>query len=180
MSFVFNLTRREVRSSWRRLLFFFVCIGIGVGSIVALRSMIQNLNRAIASEARYLLTADVEISTTAPFSEIERQAIEQTAAQNSSIIEARDEGIQTTTMTRPSDSTKSGSQMLELKGVESNFPLVGEFKMSDGKPFNFALVKNNGAVVAPLLLERLNLKVGDSIRIGRADFDIRATFSEEP
>ena len=35
MKFIFNLTRREIRSSWRRLLFFFLCIALGVGSIVA-------------------------------------------------------------------------------------------------------------------------------------------------
>ena len=35
MSFILNLARRELRSSWRRLLFFFLCIGVGVGSIVA-------------------------------------------------------------------------------------------------------------------------------------------------
>ena len=36
MSFIFNLAWRELRASWRRLLFFFLCVGIGVGSIVAL------------------------------------------------------------------------------------------------------------------------------------------------
>ena len=41
MNFIFNLTWREIRSSWRRLLFFFLCIAIGVGSVVALRSLIQ-------------------------------------------------------------------------------------------------------------------------------------------
>ena len=47
-----QMARRELRASWRRLLFFFLCIGIGVGTIVALRSMIQNVNRAVAGEAR--------------------------------------------------------------------------------------------------------------------------------
>ncbi|HEY0170453.1 MAG TPA: hypothetical protein VGB98_05490, partial [Pyrinomonadaceae bacterium] len=64
MKFIFNLARRELRASWRRLLFFFLCIGVGVGSIVALRSMIQSLNRAVAGEARALMTADVQVDTT--------------------------------------------------------------------------------------------------------------------
>ena len=46
MTFILNLARRELRSSWKRLLFFFLCIGVGVGSIVALRSMIQKIGRA--------------------------------------------------------------------------------------------------------------------------------------
>lgn len=180
MQFIFNLTWREVRSSWRRLLFFFVCIGIGVGSIVALRSVIQNLNRAVAAEARFLLTADVEINTTSAFNEAEKAAIAQVLAQNPSRVEAQDETVQTNVMSRPSDAAKPGTQMLELKGIEPKFPLVGEFKLTDGKQFDYELVANNGAVVAPLVLERLNLKIGDSIRIGNLDFQIRGTFDSEP
>ena len=64
MKFVLNLARRELRSSWKRLLFFFLCIGVGVGSIVALRSMIQNLNRSVTGQARELMTADAQVETT--------------------------------------------------------------------------------------------------------------------
>ena len=34
---------RELRAAWRRLLFFFLCVAIGVGAIAALRSVIQNV-----------------------------------------------------------------------------------------------------------------------------------------
>ena len=37
MRFVLKMTVRELRASWRRLVFFFVCVAIGVGAIVALR-----------------------------------------------------------------------------------------------------------------------------------------------
>jgi len=180
MNFVFNLARREVRSSWRRLLFFFICIGVGVGSIVALRSVISNLNAAVAGEARFLLNGDVEISSTAAFSEAELRAIEQVITSNAGVVKARDEQIQTTTMSRPADEAKPGSEMLELKGIEPNFPLAGDFRIEGGQPFDYRLVENKGAVVAPMLLEKLNLKVGDKIRIGSEDFQIRATFAEEP
>ena len=180
MLFILNLTLREIRASWRQLLFFFVCIGIGVGSIVALRSMIQNLNRAVSSEARAILTADVEISSTSAFTDAERAQIRQVVEQNQQIIEATNETETTSSMSRPTDENKIGSQMLELKGVDRNFPLVGEFKLSDGRAFDFALLENNGAVVAPLLLEKLNLKIGDKIRVGTQDFEIRATAGEEP
>ena len=179
MNFIFNLAGREVRSSWRRLLFFFVCIGVGVGSIVALRSVVTNLNTAVVGEARSLLNGDVEINSTAAFTEEEARAIERVVAANTNIIEARDEQIQTTTMSRPSNETKPGSEMLELKGIEPQFPLAGEFK-TGGKPFDFSLIANKGAVVAPLLLEKLNLKIGDKIRIGTEDFEIRGVVEQEP
>lgn len=175
MLFIFNLFLREIRSSWKRLLFFFLCIAIGVGSVVALRSLIQNLGRAVAGDARALLTADFEVSSTNPFTPTEISIIEG-VLNKSNIIEARNEAITTSSMAR----SKEGFQSIEVKGVESPFPLVGNFNLSGGKPFDFKLLENQGAVVQELLLEKLNLKIGDYILIGRAEFEIRGTFDEEP
>ena len=179
MQFIFNLFIREIRSSWRRLLFFFLCIAIGVGSVVALRSLIQNLSKSVAGDARRLMTADFEVTTTNTFTPEEISRIESVINQ-SNLIEARNEVITTSAMTRPTNSTQEGLQFVELKGIESPFPLVGNFTLSTGKPFDFKLLENRGAVVAPLLLEKLNLRIGDKIKIGEIDFEIRATFDEEP
>ncbi len=88
MNFIFNLTFREIRSSWRRLLFFFLCIAIGVGSVVALRSLIQNLSQAVGGDARELLTADLVINSTNDFSPTDIATIE-TIINASNIVEAR-------------------------------------------------------------------------------------------
>lgn len=175
MQFIFNLTFREIRSSWRRLLFFFLCIAIGVGSVVVLRSLIQNMGRAVAGDARLILTADFEISSTNPFTPSELSAIESVVSK-SNIIEARSETVTTAAMTR----TAENSQFIELKGIEAPFPLVGDFALSGGKTFDFALLENKGAVVQTTLLDKLNLKIGDKIRIGESDFEIRGAFDEEP
>ena len=51
MNFVVRMAVREMRASWRRLLFFFVCLAIGVGAIVAIRSVIQSVRGVFAGEA---------------------------------------------------------------------------------------------------------------------------------
>src|SRR3954470_16391304 len=99
MRFIFNLTRREFRSSWQRLLFFFLCIALGVGSVVALRSLIQNLTRAVGTDARALMTADVDVSSTSDFSPTDIAKIEQ-ITNNSGIIDGRNETITVSLMTR--------------------------------------------------------------------------------
>ena len=179
MNFIFNLTWREIRSSWRRLLFFFLCIAIGVGSIVALRSLIQNLSRAVGGDARALMTADFELSSTNDFSPTDISKIEAIVG-NSSIIEERNEVVTTSAMAKPMDKANQNFSFVELKGIEPPFPLVGDFTLSDGKPFDFKLLENRGAVVAPIILDDLNIKIGDKIRIGEQEFQIRATFDEEP
>jgi putative ABC transport system permease protein len=179
MKFIFNLTLREIRSSWRRLLFFFLCIAIGVGSVVALRSLIQNLSRSVGTDARALMTADFEISSTNDFSPTDVAKIESVVGE-SKIVEARNESMTTSAMAKPLDPSNENFSTVELKGIEPPFPLVGNFTLSNGEPFDFKLLENRGAVVAPILLEKIGVKIGDKIRIADSDFQIRATFDEEP
>lgn len=179
MRFVLNLTRREIRSSWRRLLFFFLCIALGVGSVVALRSLIRNLTMAVGTDARALMTADIELSTTNDFTPDEMAKIERAAAA-SGIVLRTNEAITAAVMARPVDAGNSRIKFVEVKGIEPPFPLVGEFKLSDGTPFDRNLLGSGGAVAARVLLDDLGVKVGDKIRIGEADFEIRATIDEEP
>src|SRR5260370_20030353 len=63
MRFVLRMAARETRSSWRPLLFFFVCIAVGVAAIVALRSVIQSVRSVVNTEATALVRADIVIST---------------------------------------------------------------------------------------------------------------------
>jgi len=178
LNFIFNLALRELRSSWRRLLFFFICVGVGVGSIVALRSMIQNLNRAVAGEARSLMTADAQIETTREWTEEALAKIDRVA--RPPLVEARTETIEAPTMLRPADPSREGALMVEVKGIERGFPLYGDFRLEDGRPFDFSLLENGGAVVAPQLLERLGLRDGDRVRVGEREFEIRGVTREEP
>ncbi|MDQ3135146.1 MAG: ABC transporter permease, partial [Acidobacteriota bacterium] len=178
MKFVLRMAAREVRASWRRLLFFFLCIGIGVGSIVALRSVIQSANEALTSEARLLMTADVQADTTRPWTPEILSVIDGVA--RSPLVEARTETVELPTMIRPSDEARAGSMMVELKGIESPFPLYGEIKLAGGQNFAHTLLANNGALVGQSVLDRLQLQVGDEIEINNTAFQIRGVIAREP
>ena len=177
MRFILQMARREIRASWRRLLFFFACIAVGVGAIAAGRSMLQNAHAAMTSEARTLLTADLQLDSGRPW-EPEALAMIDRIAQPLAL--GRTETIESPTMARPADSTQEGAMMIELKGIDSAFPLLGEFTLTNGDEFDFSLVQNNGAVVSVALLDRLELGIGDKIKIGVAEFQIRGTIDKEP
>lgn len=179
MKFIFRLTLREVRSSWRRLLFFFISIAIGVGSVVALRSLVQNIGFAVAFDARELLTADIEISSTNEFEPSEKTKIEDSIARFP-IVDGRAEAITTASMARPVDPGNPRVRLVELKGVDSAFPLVGNFLLDGDQRFDYQLLEGGGAVVSRILLEDLGLKIGDSIRLAEGEFRINATFDREP
>jgi putative ABC transport system permease protein len=178
MKFILQMARRELRASWKRLLFFFICIAIGVCSIVALRSMSQNVNRAIAGEARSLLTADVQVDSNRPWTEETLSVIDRVA--HSPIVAAKIETIESSTMVRPASEDNEGVLMIELKGIDPGFPLYGDFILSNGERFDYSMLANQGAVVHAAMLDRLNLRVGDEVKIGLKLFQIRGVFKEEP
>ena len=124
MKFILKLTRCEIRSAWQRLLFFFLCIALGVGSVVALRSLIQNLTHAVGTDARALMTADIEVSSTNDFTPSEIAKIEEAAAK-SGIVEARNEAITTALMARPSSpANEAASRAFEGSALRCTTSLI--------------------------------------------------------
>ena len=96
------------------------------------------------------------------------------------LVEARVETIESPTMLRPADPAREGAMMVDLKGIEPPYPFYGDFKLSNNQPFDYSLIANRGAVVAPALLDRLGLQVGDEVKIGNSTFQIRASINQEP
>src|SRR5687768_4095501 len=178
MRFVLLTALRETRSSWKRLVFFFVCIAIGVGAIVALRSVIQSVRDVLSSEARSLMAADIFIWTDRPWQRGTPERIASRVAQipNASRIDA----IEMVTMARPADERAGISKVVELRAVQPGFPFYGRLTLQDGRPYSHALLRNNGALVRPELLAQFGLAVGDAISIGKAQFTVRGVIALEP
>ena len=123
MKFILNLAYREMRASWHRLLFFFICIAIGVGSIVTLRSLVQNLKASVNSDARSLLTADVQASTNNAWNDMAKAGLQR--AYTSPVVAGHTEMIETTTMLRSGEDWLGTPKMVELKAVQPPFPFYG-------------------------------------------------------
>jgi len=177
MSFVLRMAVRETRASWRRLLFFFICIAVGVAAIVALRSVIQSVRAVFGTEARSLIAADVLISTNRDWSSETRRTIA-TRLREAGVAE-QTESIETPTMVRPTDPGKSVTRMAELRAIQPGFPLYGTLDLDTGT-YAHDMLKSRGALVRPELLTALGVRVGDQIVIGRESFTIRGVIRKEP
>jgi putative ABC transport system permease protein len=178
MTFVLRMAVRETRASWRRLLFFFICIAVGVAAIVALRSVIQNVRGVFGKEARSLIAADVLISTNRDWPSEARQTIDHRLQEAGAT--AQTETIETPTMVRPADASRTVARMVELRAIQSAFPLYGTLDLEGGQPYSHAMLKHLGVLVRPELLTALNVKVGDQILIGKSAFTIRGVIKNEP
>jgi putative ABC transport system permease protein len=179
MMFVLRMAARETRASWQRLLFFFICLAIGVGAIVTLRSVIQSVRGVVAGEARALIAGDIVISTGRGFSDQDRAELARRLVPGTGVAAAT-EATETATMVRPGDASKVAARMVELRGVEPAFPLYGRVRLRGGAPYSHALLANHGALVRPELLTQLDLAVGDTLLIGGQTYTIRGVLDAEP
>src|SRR5436309_6808595 len=135
MRFVLLMALREVRASWRRLLFFFVCVAIGVGAIVMLRSVIQTVRTTLTRESRALISADVAVGTNRAWTPELRADLEKRFA--AAPIIARQETIEVASMVRPLEGRGSDvAKMVELRGVQEGFPFYGTVVLQDGATFS--------------------------------------------
>jgi putative ABC transport system permease protein len=177
MTFILRMAAREVRASWQRLLFFFVCIAVGVASIVAIRSVIQSVRKALTSESRTLTGGDIVIRSNNAFTPKVTALVER--ERSAKRIEAVAQATEVATMARPAG-IGGMAKMVELKAVEPGFPLYGTLTLADGRPYSHGLLAGGGALVRPELLSLLNLQVGDLLQIGVRSFAIRGVIKDEP
>ena len=177
MTFVVRMLGRELRSSWRRLLFFFVCVAVGVGAIVAIRSVIQSVRTGLMSEARSIIASDVLISTNRPWTPEVTSALQQRLA-TADVLDRMD-AIETATMVR-AEGGADAARMVELRGVQAKFPFYGQVVLQDGRVFSHDLLRDHGALVRPELLTQLGTSIGGRLIIGGQPFTIRGVISQEP
>ena len=178
MAFIALMVYRELRSSWRRLAFFFLCIAVGVAAIVALRSLIQNVRVALAAEARTLLAGDISLRTDQPWSDAAGELID-TRLEGMAPLR-RTEIVDTTTMVRLPGEANIRTKVIELRGVKVDFPFYGQFELGEDRRYSFELLRDHGALVAPELLSQMGLRIGDEILIGEVTFTIRDVIFSEP
>src|SRR3977135_2369702 len=171
MRFVLRMAAPETRAWWRRLLFVFVCIAVGVAAIVALRSVIQSVRGVFGAEAKSLIAADVVIASSRDWTPDARATIDRGLADAGDA--ERTETVETPTMVRPADRSKVVAKMAELRAVQPRFPLYGSVDLSCRPAYSPSLLANHGFLVRPELLTAIDVAVGDQIVIGQATFTIR-------
>lgn len=178
MSFILRMVAREMRAAWQRLLFFFLCVAIGVGAIAAMRSVIQSVRGALGREARTLAGADVVVQSAARWDAATRATLETALAPMAGVQRA--EVVETATMVRPAAEGTATARMVELLAVDGRFPFYGRVEVQDGRAYTHAMLKDRGALVRPELLVQLGMQVGDGLVIGRETFEIRGVLAAEP
>ncbi len=151
---------RETRFAWKRLVFFFVCIAIGVAAIVSHPLGDPERPARPVERGSDLIAADVLVSTDRPWpADAHDRVARAAAAAGGRAIES----IEMPTMARPADETADVTKVVELRAVQAGFPFYGDLTLQDGRPYAHQLLEGHGALVRPELLPQLNIALGDRI-----------------
>jgi putative ABC transport system permease protein len=141
--------------------------------IAGVGSFSESLTGGLVREGRTILGADVA------FSLIQREA----TAEERSFLANRGTLSTAATMRAMARASGERSALVEIKAVDSAYPLYGNVGLEPAMPLGDAFAERNGvfgAVADPALLVRLDLKPGEQITIGNAQIELRAAIRTEP
>ena len=174
LTLALRLARRELRGGVRGLATVLFCLALGVGVIAAVGSLRAAIDAGLAADGRRILGGDIEVDGgNTPLPPALRQWLANEGAKTSEV-----------TMMRSLLVAPSGERtLIELKAVDAAWPLVGTAEASPQQPIDAALMHrdgHHGLLADPLVLDRLNLKPGDLVRLGTATFRVSGALTAEP
>jgi putative ABC transport system permease protein len=164
---------RDLRGGLAGLRIFLLCIALGVAAIVGVESLARALNDGMGREGRVILGGD------ASFSLIHRRL----SADEQHFLEAHGSLSTIATVRGMARAASGDAALIEIKAVEPSWPRLGAAVFAPSMSLDDALSERDGvfgAAVEEALLARLNLKLGDVIRIGEASFALRTVLVSEP
>ncbi|QRM53492.1 ABC transporter permease [Sinorhizobium sp. BG8] len=170
----FRLAFREMRGGLRGFYIFLACIALGTAAIAGVNSVSGAITGALARQGQTLLAGDVRFelnnrtATDAErsyFNSLGKVAVSTGLRSMARLADGRDQAL------------------VEIKAVDDAYPLYGEVETAPQRPLPQLLAKDGerfGAVAAPLLLERLGIRVGDELMLGSARLVLTGTMVKEP
>jgi putative ABC transport system permease protein len=161
-----RLALRDLRGGLSGLGLLWLCLAVAIAGLASVTSLASSIDRAIADNGRALLGGDLMLATSSrEASSEERPAIDALGRTSKSIT--------TRSMLVAPDGR---SQLVELSGVDSSWRLAGEVDWGAGGRRPAGAEAGVGREVA----ERLDLRLGQQVRLGRATYRIVSIIQKVP
>jgi putative ABC transport system permease protein len=165
---------RQITGAKRQCAVFVLCVALSMVTLVSLGSFSRSVQTSLSRDAQALHAADIIIRAHAPLPD---------ALQAKLSVLARQKAL---TVTRYYEfysvlqkASGEGSLLCNLKVVEPGYPLYGKVVLASGRSLGEALTAGS-LVVEQALLDRLQLRVGDALRVGNATLTVRDVLLQEP
>lgn len=168
-----RLAWRDLRGGLRGFGVFIACLALGVMAIAAVASASRGLTEGLNREGRRILGGD------AAFTLIHREA----SPTERAFLDARGAVSTIATVRGMASAGDKGAALVEIKAVDAAYPSIGQVESEPQAPIADLLSERDGvfgAIADPVLFGRLDLKTGDTVTIGGAHVQLRASLTSEP
>ena len=165
-------TQSLSRAWWRRWVYpvlFLLTLTLSLATYLTLDSIQQSVDRYIEDNQRALVGGDLVLSSNQDWPADVLQQVH--TLKDTQIVY----DYQFSAMVV----TAKQTLLAQVKGVSPAYPLYGEAVLASGKPLSQQLT-NDKVVVAPEVLNGLDVKVGERITIGDGQFTISDVLTKEP
>ncbi|MBM3578368.1 MAG: FtsX-like permease family protein [Alphaproteobacteria bacterium] len=174
LPFALRFALRDLLGDPRGFGVFTACIVIGVAAISGVSGLSRSLAQGLAREGRTILGGDASFSLVSRDFSQEQRAFFAARGRLSEISLMR-------AMARRDDGEAA---LVEIKAVDpQTYPAFGAVALEPDMALSAALEERQGlpgVVVDPMLLARLDAKLGDTVTIGASRFQLRAMLRSEP
>lgn len=168
MRLAFVLALRELRGGVRDFRIFLSCLIIGVAVIAAVTSVSRHIAQGIKQESRTLLGGDFELSM------INQQA------SGAQVAFLKEHGkVSLTAGMRSMAVHGEDVTLVELKGVDAQYPLLGAATMQGGGDLQDVLARGE-LVAEPAFFDRMQIEAGDRVALGDAALALGGAITHEP
>lgn len=168
-SWLLKMAWRDGKASYGKLLLFVFSITLGVAAVVSVHSFSDLLKENIASQSKALLGADYLIESDKPVNDKVIGIMDSLGGADAKEINF---------LSMAAFLGNNGTKLMEVRGVEGGFPFYGDLETT---PVSAADdYRNGGALVDATTMLQLNLKVGDSIKLGAVTLPIAGDLETVP
>lgn len=166
-----RLALRELRGGLSGFYVFILCIALGVTAIATVGTVTGALRDSIARQGQIILSGDVAASL------VHRRA----SAQERAVFERFGTLSEVGTMRAMALTPDGEAQtLIAVKAVDDAYPLYGSVELDGAKSLRAALAAPDMAVADQGLLDRLDLDIGDPIKLGESRVRITGVIAREP
>jgi len=171
MNFIFKMAWRDTRASRRRLVLFSLAIVLGVAALVGVGSLRDNLRLAIEEQTKALLGADLTVNSRASVPD-DAQAYFATLGED----RAREISFNSM-LVMPG--AGGATRLVQVRAIEGGFPFYGDLDTRP-KGARAALAGGMNALLEESLLVQFDLKPGDKVRLGTAEYTVAGSLRSVP
>ena len=172
-----KLSLRELRGSFNEFKIVITSIFLGVFIISAVGSLSENLKFEINDKRTELIGGKFELSSTY---QAFPQNIKEWLIANGQISEI----VELRTMLTSKKNFETKRRLVELKAVDSNWPLRGNIQTLPSQSLEKHFYNNNnniyGVLIDKSLKKQLNIDIGDILSLGSARIKINGIIKKEP